>query len=65
MDSIDRPPLSTDNPRHAVWIEDEQGIRRITAANPGEEEITIRYRVYRHTREINHGQWVYTSEAQP
>ena len=58
--SIDRPPLSTDNPRHAVWIDDEKGLRKITAVNPGDEQIHVGEHVYTHTREIGTGQWVYT-----
>lgn len=58
--SVDRPPLATDNVRHAVWIEDEAGIRKITATNPGEQQIVVGGRTYVHTREIGTGQWVYT-----
>lgn len=54
-----------DNPRHAVWIEDESGIRQITTTTPGEEQITVGGRTYEHTRELGSGQWVYTlQEAQ-
>lgn len=58
--SIDRPPIAIENPRHAVWIDDEQGLRRITAANPGAEQIQVGEHVYTHTRELSLGQWVYT-----
>lgn len=63
VESIDRPPQHPDNPRHAVWIEDARGIRQITAATPGEDTITVGGRIYRHTREIGNGQWVYTEGA--
>ena len=59
--SYDRAPLSTDNPRHAVWIDDEQGLRRITAANPGAEQITVGGTLYQHTAETTGNQaWIYT-----
>lgn len=58
--TVDRPPLASDNPRHAVWIDDAEGIRRITADPPGAEELTIGGAVYRHTRETIRGQWIYT-----
>ena len=61
--TADRDPLATDNPRHAVWIEDERGIRRITSATPGESQMVVGGRTYVHTREIGNGQWVYTLEA--
>jgi hypothetical protein len=48
------------NPRHEVWIEDEGGIRQITAATPGEESLVIGGRTYQHTRELSRGEWVYT-----
>ena len=52
-----------ENPRHQVWIEDEAGIRKITAPEPGEETIVVGGRTYAHTREIGSGQWVYTLEG--
>lgn len=58
--AVDRSPLATDNPRHAVWIEDEQGLRRVTALEPGADSILVGGRAYQHTREIGSGQWVYT-----
>lgn len=61
--SLGRDPVPTDNPRHAVWIEDERGIRRITATNPGEQRMLVGGRTYIHTREVGNGQWVYTLEA--
>ncbi len=51
------------NPRHDVWIEDEAGIRKITAPEPGEDTINVGGRTYTHTREVGNGQWVYTLEA--
>lgn len=58
-------PLTTGvvNPRHEVWIEDAEGIRKHTADNPGDEEVIVGGRTYRHTREISTGQWVYTEVA--
>ena len=58
--TLDQPPIATANPRHAVWIEDDRGIRRITADPPGVEVLTIGGAAYRHTRETASGQWVYT-----
>jgi len=57
-------PLATSgpNPRHDVWIEDESGIRKITTETPGEQQIVVGGRTYRHTRDIGSGQWVYTLE---
>ena len=62
--SEDRVPKSEDNPRHAVWIEDAQGLRKITAMNPGEPRINVGGVVYEHTRELKpNGPWVYTVET--
>ena len=61
--SVDRPPLPTDNPRHAVWIDDDNGLRRVTVRNPGEERINIGGVIYVHTRDRSvNGPWVYTKE---
>lgn len=62
--SVDRPVIAQDNPRHAVWIDDAKGLRRIIAATPGEEQINIGGGVYAHTRELKRdGPWVYTVVA--
>lgn len=59
--TVDRDPLPTDNPRHAVWINDEKGLRRVTAANPGEAQIVVGAVLYEHTYELTKdGPWVYT-----
>jgi hypothetical protein len=53
-----------ENPRHKVWIEDEDGLRQITTAHPGEAQILVGKRTYTHTREITAGgPWVYTREG--
>lgn len=59
--SDDHEPRPTDNPRHWVWIDDEQGLRRVTVRNPGEEQINVSGAIYAHTREFRPtGRWVYT-----
>jgi len=57
----DRAPLDSDNPRHAVWVDDERGTRLVTARNPGEERISLNGVLYTHTRETTgSGRWVFT-----
>jgi hypothetical protein len=58
--TFDRPPLATDNARHAVWVDDDRGIRRVTAKNPGDPQIVLDGAIYTHTRETETGAWVYT-----
>lgn len=60
--SADRPPLSSDNPRHAVWIQDdtEGPTRMITARNPGDTDINVDGVIYTHTAEDAKGRWIYT-----
>ena len=59
--SADREPTAQDNPRHWVYIADtlDGPMRRITARNPGEEEISVDGVSYAHTGEDG-GRWVYT-----
>lgn len=52
--------IAVQNPRHEVWIEDEEGIRKITAPEPGEQQMVVGGRTYVHTREVGSGEWVYT-----
>lgn len=62
--SEDREPRPHDNPRHAVWIDDDQGLRRITVKNPGDEQINVGGVIYQHTRDLKpNGPWVYTRVA--
>lgn len=62
--TTDRDPLPTDNPRHAVWITDEKGLRRVTAANPGETLINVAGVLYQYTEDLStDGPWVYTKVA--
>lgn len=61
-ESQDRPPVSGENPRHAVLIcEDRDEVpRRVTARNPGEHTVNIEGVIYHHTHEDKDGWWIYT-----
>lgn len=60
--ATDRAPLGTDNPRHAVLIEEARDgeTRKVTVSNPGGHSVNVGGVIYHHTHEAKNGQWVYT-----
>jgi hypothetical protein len=58
--SVARLPVPRDNPRHLVYVDDEQGLRTVTPSEPGRETFTLDGQPYTHTRNMPTGQWIYT-----